>query len=116
MSFPKQVTLTAQMQIALGEIAGDYCVYLLHFTEPVQTKRCEIKHYLGLTKNVEKRFKKHASGQGNGLVKAALDRGEIVLVGLWKQDGNFERKVKNLKKSKKFCPVCIHENKQKTEV
>lgn len=106
MSFPHNVTITAQMQIALSTSTAPFVVYLLHFSSPVPKKNAKCLHYLGLTSDVAKRLKRHAAGAGSGLVRAALDRGEVVLVELWEQDGNFERKLKKRKNAGGICPIC----------
>lgn len=79
-------------------------VYLLHFTKPY--KGCS--HYIGWSTDIHQRYIKHISGQGNPLVKAAIDNGSLVLlVRVWEgADRNFERKLKNRKSAGKLCPCC----------
>lgn len=107
MKFPENIVPTAQTQVALQNPAGRFFVYLLHFENPLQKSngRCA-GHYIGLTGNVAKRLNTHAKGNGNGLVKAALMRGKIVVVKLWQQDGHFEQKLKAAKNASLLCPIC----------
>lgn len=106
MKFPEKAILTAQSQVALQN-AGRFCVYLLHFTEPIQKSgNNSAGHYIGLTGNVTRRMNAHAAGKGNGLVKAAFDKGNVVVVKLWQQDGHFEQKLKRRKNARRICPIC----------
>jgi predicted GIY-YIG superfamily endonuclease len=107
MKLTEKAVLTAQTQVALQNLAGRFCVYLLHFTEPLsQAKGKQVGHYIGLTNNVARRLGVHARGTGNGLVKAAMTRGKVVVVRLWEQDGHFERKLKKRKNARRLCPIC----------
>lgn len=80
-------------------------VYLIHF----KTKLHHAEHFLGFVeRNLPRRLKKHKSGAGAKLL-AALNRAEIdwEVVRVWKDgDRHFERKLKNYKKARCFCPVC----------
>lgn len=80
-------------------------VYLIHF----KTKLHHAEHYLGFVeRNLPRRIKKHKSGAGAKLL-AALNRAGIdwEVVRVWKDgDRHFERKLKNYKKARCFCPVC----------
>jgi predicted GIY-YIG superfamily endonuclease len=107
MKFTEKAILTAQTQVALQNPAGRFFVYLLHFNEPLLQKKGKYAgHYIGLTNNVAKRLGTHAAGNGNGLVKAAMARGKVVVVRLWEQDGHFERKLKRRKNARRLCPIC----------
>ena len=80
--------------------------YLMHFEK--EYKGCG--HYLGFCEdgNLESRLKKHKSGNGAKLLKA-LNQANIKyeIVRIWQnEDRNFERRLKNQKNSKRFCPVC----------
>ena len=81
-------------------------VYLLHFHE----KFHHCQHYIGWTEkdDVGERMAKHAEGRGSKLLKAVMEKKITVsLVRVWKgEDRNFERKLKNRKKSKQLCPLC----------
>lgn len=105
-SFPQNLTLTMQAQVDLNEFDGGFVVYLAHFTNPLVRKNGKVRHYIGLTKNVADRFTRHAKGSGNGLMYKAFQQGEVILVRVWKQNGVFERKLKNYKSAKTFCPIC----------
>jgi predicted GIY-YIG superfamily endonuclease len=80
-------------------------VYLIHF----KTKLHHAEHYLGFVeRNLPQRIKKHKAGAGAKLL-AALNRAGIdwEVVRVWKDgDRHFERKLKNYKKARCFCPVC----------
>lgn len=85
-------------------------VYLIHFDEPFG----HAQHYLGYSKDelFEKRMECHKKNQGSRLI-AAVNKAGIgwKVVRTWpNEDGNFERKLKNWKKSRCLCPVC-KENK-----
>lgn len=81
-------------------------VYLLHFSRPVRHAR----HYLGWTvrEDANARFQRHASGQGSGLVRAAIAAGATVeLARTWEQkDRHFERALKNQRDGCGLCPLC----------
>lgn len=79
-------------------------VYLLYFTIPY--KGC--RHYIGWSENIHARYCTHIKGQGNPLVKAAIDNGAIVILSrVWPgKDRAFERKLKNRKKASLLCPHC----------
>lgn len=80
-------------------------VYLIHFKQKLH----HAEHYIGFVdRNLAQRLKKHKAGTGAKLL-AALNRAGIPweVARVW-QDGDrhFERKLKNRKKSRCFCPVC----------
>lgn len=83
-------------------------VYLIHFEEKYHHSR----HYIGFVDGKEDRLKSrieyHRAGRGSKLLKAvaqALINFKVVRV--WRDgDRNFERKLKNNKKSSRFCPIC----------
>jgi predicted GIY-YIG superfamily endonuclease len=114
-TFPQNLTITAQAQVALDEQDGAFVVYLAHFAVPIERKTGKVRHYIGLTKNVLNRFTAHANGTGNGLMRKAFQQGEVILVRIWKQDGVFEQKLKRRKSAKIFCPIC-NPNKRVKEV
>lgn len=91
-------------------------VYLIHF----ERKLKHAQHYLGFVESdLEQRLERHRSGQGAKLMKAVIAAGipwEVVKV--WPDgDRNFERSLKNKRKSRCFCPKCIQDasNTNRTE-
>lgn len=81
-------------------------VYLIHF----EKKFYHAQHYIGFSKDelFKNRIEHHKSGSGSRLMRAVTKAG----IG-WKiartwpnEDGNFERSLKNKKKSRLLCPCC----------
>ncbi len=80
-------------------------VYLICF----EKKYHHAKHYIGFAESdVEKRLEKHRKGQGAKLLKALNKAGiNYSVVRVWEDvDRHFERKLKNCKNSKRYCPYC----------
>ncbi|OHB69012.1 MAG: hypothetical protein A2W17_09685 [Planctomycetes bacterium RBG_16_41_13] len=81
-------------------------VYLIHFDEHFHHAR----HYIGYTANartIKQRLACHRNGQGAKILKALNGQGiNYEIVRTWQGDRNFERKLKNRKKSRMLCPVC----------
>lgn len=81
-------------------------VYLLCFN----SKFKHAKHYIGYCKDggLDARMRRHRSGHGAKLIKAILSAGiDFVVSRTWDNvDKNFERKLKNRKKSQDLCPIC----------
>lgn len=83
-------------------------VYLLCFDK----KYKHAKHYIGFTENGEtgltKRLERHKKGQGARLIEVITKAGiGFTLTRTWPEgDRNFERKLKNQKKSSALCPLC----------
>lgn len=86
-------------------------VYLLHFDRPVAEGR-PAQHYMGFADGgedaVQRRLRRHLEKRGSRLVAAAVKRGiEVRLAFVWPEgDRDFERRLKNRKESKVFCPIC----------
>jgi predicted GIY-YIG superfamily endonuclease len=84
-----------------------FMVYLIHFSEKLH----HAQHYIGFVdKNLDQRIKKHRSNKGAKLLMAVNNEGipwEVVRV--W-EDGNreLERRLKNRKKSRCICPICLN--------
>lgn len=82
-------------------------VYLIHFEKPLH----HASHYIGFSKNsltFKNRIQHHRNGTGAKILKE-LNRLGInwEVVRIWKnKDGNFERQLKNMKNSKRYCPKC----------
>ena len=80
-------------------------VYLIHF----KTKLHHAQHYIGyVERRLETRIKKHKASRGAKLLSALNLNGiEWEVVRVWRgADRTFERKLKNYKKARCFCPVC----------
>jgi len=83
-------------------------VYLLHFTENYR----HAKHYIGFVDGGEEalqsRLKQHKTGTGARLLQVIREAGiEFELARTWPDsDRNFERHLKNMKKSSQYCPIC----------
>ena len=80
-------------------------VYLIHF----QTKLHHAQHYIGFVDgDLMRRLELHKSNRGAKLLAAINRQGiEWNVVRVWRGgDRNFERKLKNYKKARCFCPVC----------
>lgn len=86
-------------------------VYLIHFDQKLK----HAEHYLGYAKDelFEKRIECHRKNQGSKLLRALNKLGiGWSVVRTWPgQDGNFERQLKNRKKSRCLCPICQLKNK-----
>ncbi len=83
-------------------------MYLIHFEEPL----CHARHYIGYTRlSVEQRVERHHSGDGARLLRVLDQKGiQCRVVRVWEDaDQEFERKLKNQKNAKRFCPVCSSE-------
>ena len=80
-------------------------VYLVPFEEQLHPAQ----HCIGFVdNNLQQRIKKHRSNKGAKLLKAVNNKGiQWAVVRVW-EEGNreLERKLKNRKKSRCFCPVC----------
>lgn len=83
-------------------------VYLLHFDEPI----AHAKHYIGWSKeHPEKeggRIEQHRKGQAARLTQVLLEKQiGFTVTRIWEDvDRNFERRLKNMKCSPKYCPTC----------
>lgn len=80
-------------------------VYLIHF----QTKLHHAQHYIGfVADDLMQRIELHRSNRGAKLLAALNNNGiNWQVVRVWMSgDRTLERRLKNYKKSKCFCPVC----------
>lgn len=89
-------------------------VYLLCFDKKFR----HAKHYIGFVQNMEglpKRLNHHKKGTGSKLIAAVSKAGiGFQVARIWeKGDRNFERKLKNRKKSSELCPICIAAKKER---
>ncbi len=88
-------------------------VYLLCFDKKFK----HAKHYIGFAvsqDSFERRLKCHTKGTGSRLMDAVTKAGIGFKVARTWADGdrNFERKLKNRKKSAELCPLCIERAKR----
>jgi predicted GIY-YIG superfamily endonuclease len=84
-------------------------VYLIHFSQ----KLSHAQHYLGFVDgNLKRRIRLHKSGRGAKLLAAVNLNGiDWQVVRVWPEgDRELERKLKNYKKARCFCPVCRGNN------
>jgi predicted GIY-YIG superfamily endonuclease len=79
-------------------------VYVLHFDPPYK----HAKHYIGYAENVKERFECHLKGNGNPLVRAAVEAGcKISLAHVFEgADRTFERRIKSRRDVCKWCKLC----------
>jgi predicted GIY-YIG superfamily endonuclease len=86
-----------------GETRYVGSVYLLHFGQSYYHAR----HYLGFTRNVENRIRRHRRGRGSPLVRAVVESGiEIFLARRWERVTRaFERRL-HRRESRLACPIC----------
>ena len=83
-------------------------VYLIHFSEKLH----HAQHYIGFVEDdLLQRIALHKSNRGAKLLAAVNNNGiEWKVVRVWQGgDRSFERKLKNYKKARCFCPVCGQE-------
>ena len=85
-------------------------IYLFHFAQPIgntNKSRGMAQHYLGWAEDPYKREQAHLAGNGAAITRAAIEQGVswqmFVLVD---GDRDFERQLKNLKNSRRICPIC----------
>jgi predicted GIY-YIG superfamily endonuclease len=81
-------------------------VYLIHFERAFW----HAQHYIGLTVNLEQRLEQHRKGNGAKLLRAINARGiPWQVVRTWPGGYTLERALKNRKKSRDMCPVCLQQ-------
>ena len=83
-------------------------VYLLHFDRPYK----HAAHYCGYTKqDIEDRLEEHANGTGARLTQVIRAAGiGFQLARVWRGQGRkFERRLKNTKSVRDYCPLCAGE-------
>jgi hypothetical protein len=61
-----------------------------------------------ITKYIDERIGHHIQGTGARLTQVVSDAGiELITARVWEGKGkDFERRLKNCKKSSRFCPIC----------
>lgn len=81
-------------------------VYIIHFDRPFWHAR----HYIGSTVNLDRRLAQHRNGTGAKLLRALNRRGiSWQVVRTWSGGRTLERILKNRKKSRDLCPVCLQQ-------
>lgn len=86
-------------------------VYIIHFSD----KYHRAGHYIGYSKDIEKRIANHRKGKsGVALLNAVVRSGrQLHLVRVFKgADRGYERMLKRRKKASQLCPVCNPKNWQ----
>lgn len=82
-------------------------VYLLCFAEKYQ----HAQHYIGFVdggeEELQSRLQHHRTGTGARLMQVVSEAGiDFKLARTWPDgDRNFERRLKNMKKSSQYCPI-----------
>lgn len=81
-------------------------VYLICFEKPYK----HAKHYIGFCEdgNLEQRLKRHKQGNGARLLQVITENKiKFKVTRTWENvTRDFERKLKNRKKSSQLCPLC----------
>lgn len=89
-------------------------VYLIHFHRPISPDH-PCQHYIGFSENLQARIRHHRNGTSKvRLFEVAKERGVgFDVVKIW-QDGDrvFERKLKNQKNHRRYCPICSSQKKE----
>ncbi len=85
-------------------------VYLLHLSRPL-SPQSPARHYIGFTDDLESRLVAHMKGtsQARFMQVCAERRIQFDLARIWKGRGatrDFERRLKNYKKTPTLCPMC----------
>lgn len=94
------------------------CVYIYHFSESIggDSSRGKARHYVGFSKNLDRRQKEHKNGNscGSPLIKAAAEAGvKITLAKVFPGAGrDKERAIKRQKNTARVCPICKEERRE----
>lgn len=83
-------------------------IYLLHLSRPLKHAR----HYIGWSKYIDQRIEYHRHGSGARMCAVAVEQGiELIEARRWEGKGrDFERQLKNYKKTRLLCPICNKEH------
>lgn len=87
-------------------------VYLIHFDRPYK----HAQHYIGYTENLDQRIYEHEfTVNGARLLQVVREAGiGFQVVRVWPDgDRAFERRLKNMKNSRRYCPICQAKKKNK---
>jgi predicted GIY-YIG superfamily endonuclease len=99
----EKLTLEEQIKVK-EEYRGEGFVYLIHFDAPYK----HAQHYIGWATDVEQRVLCHKKGTGARLLQVLNENGlNWQLVRVWEGvSRDFERKLKSMKNSWRYCPIC----------
>jgi len=93
-------------------------VYLLHLDQPLDQgpdprtgKPRAAAHYIGFAAHLDQRLAHHAAGTGANMLRVARERGITWrLARQWPDaDRKFERRLKNTRTARRYCPICMGE-------
>lgn len=88
------------------QLPSETTVYIIHFERPFW----HAQHYIGYTANLTQRIEQHRNGTGAKLLRAINQRGiPWQVVRTWPGGPALERALKNRKKSRDLCPVCLQQ-------
>jgi predicted GIY-YIG superfamily endonuclease len=78
--------------------------YLIHFDQPYKHAR----HYLGCTRDLERRLQEHRAGRGSRLMEVVMAAGiGFTVARTWTEgDFEFEKLLKHQKHHSRLCPIC----------
>jgi predicted GIY-YIG superfamily endonuclease len=80
-------------------------VYIVHLARPLAGSKS--RHYVGFSKQVEKRLFHHRKGTGSHFLREANRQGiPYALVVIYAGTKKDERDLKNCKNTAKYCPCC----------
>ncbi len=80
-------------------------VYIIHLARPLAGSKSQ--HYVGFSKQVEKRLWHHRNNTGSHFLKEANRQGiAYTLCVIFTGTKRDERGLKNIKNTKKYCPCC----------
>jgi predicted GIY-YIG superfamily endonuclease len=78
-------------------------IYLIHFEQPLK----HAQHYIGWTRDLDKRVAEHKAGRGSALLAACVAQSiSFEVVCTWEGDRYFERALKKRKHASRLCPCC----------
>jgi predicted GIY-YIG superfamily endonuclease len=91
-------------------MSRDGTVYLLHFLEPIgnpTNPRAQAQHYLGYSRQPERRISIHTQARGAAIVRHVQQQGiGFLVVRTWPGNWQLERQLKARKKARQLCPAC----------
>jgi predicted GIY-YIG superfamily endonuclease len=80
-------------------------VYIIHLARPLAGSKSQ--HYVGFSKQVEKRLWHHRNGTGSAFLAEANRQGiAYTLCVIFPGTKRDERKLKNTKNTARYCPCC----------
>ena len=87
-------------------------VYIICLEKPLGSEKHKASHYIGYSPNTRtlyNRLKQHFNGRGSAFTRAAYEKGiKFKVTAIYSGDRITERKMKNQKNHKKFCPNCTN--------